>query len=186
MALLCNHCWDIHSLYGFEHTQCRCGGDIVHIDDQMVTIVRNLNEKGYKTQYCCAGHDYEQHVTSPYVQILLSQSYNVDIAECTGTEVVTTATGDIINYHRLNDTVEIEQMIDHIGSNVKDVHDYLMRQDINTHHMYSLFGNVGYRLIIRMLPIPESNDSIKNVSAINRRIEDMLNLVMGLPDVGIK
>lgn len=182
MAFLCNQCWVLKSVYELGDLSCNCGGEIVHIDDQMVTIIRILNQKGYKTQYCCSGHDFEENVTAPYVQILLSQSYNVEVPECTGDNTVMTMAGDTIRYHIVNPE-EYQDMLETIGGNVKDVHDYLMTQNINVNGMYSLFGDIGYRLIIRMSPIPYNHESIENVKAVNERIEDMLQLVENIPTV---
>lgn len=44
-------------------TDCKCesevcGCDIVEIDELMVPTILELNEKGYKTRFCCSGHVY--------------------------------------------------------------------------------------------------------------------------------
>lgn len=46
--MLCSSCWK---------SVCECGDNCyVEIDDEMVEIVINLNQRGYYTRNCCAGH----------------------------------------------------------------------------------------------------------------------------------
>lgn len=51
-AYICPHCY-------YELTECRCSGYpyyLVQVDKHMVPVVRLLNQKGYITTACCAGH----------------------------------------------------------------------------------------------------------------------------------
>ena len=43
-----------------------CSGDLVHIDELMLPIIRTLNKKGYSTEFCCSGHVNEES-SYPYV-----------------------------------------------------------------------------------------------------------------------
>lgn len=40
-----------------------CSGQTIQLDDNMVSIVYELNKKGYTTQYCCGGHATDEDVT---------------------------------------------------------------------------------------------------------------------------
>lgn len=60
---------------------CRCAlypYYLVQIDKLMVPIIRELNEKGYKTTGCCAGHpDQEEFVVSG-IYIAFADEYDFD------------------------------------------------------------------------------------------------------------
>ena len=44
-----------------------CGSfNVVEIDDMILPIIKRLNQKGYITEYCCSGHDYEDN-TNTYI-----------------------------------------------------------------------------------------------------------------------
>ena len=43
-----------------------CVGDLVHIDELMLPIIRTLNKKGYLTKFCCSGHVNEEY-SYPYI-----------------------------------------------------------------------------------------------------------------------
>lgn len=44
----------------YDYTFCpltSCNyGNVVELDDNMIYIIKELNDKGYETQYCCGGH----------------------------------------------------------------------------------------------------------------------------------
>ena len=56
---LCTGCWEA---YDREMDYCpkkSCnGGDVVEVDDDLVPIIVQLNEKNYVTEFCCSGHVY--------------------------------------------------------------------------------------------------------------------------------
>lgn len=57
---------------------CRCEGYpyyLVQIDKLMLPIIRELNEKGYKTTGCCAGHLYENYLS---IYICFAEDYDFD------------------------------------------------------------------------------------------------------------
>ncbi len=72
--------------------------NIIEIDDRMVPIIQELNKKGYKTTYCCSGHeditriDYtpyfiypEDHLsTNNYINLGMYEDYKVitDFIKC--------------------------------------------------------------------------------------------------------
>jgi hypothetical protein len=48
-----------------------CDGDVVEIDDDLVPIIVQLNEKGYLTEYCCSGHAGSEFVDpSTYIMFV--------------------------------------------------------------------------------------------------------------------
>jgi hypothetical protein len=58
-CLQCGHLFDRDS--SFENNFCpilHCGGEVVDIDDDILETIQLLNEKGYQTNYCCAGHTW--------------------------------------------------------------------------------------------------------------------------------
>jgi len=60
---------------------CRCPvypGYLVQIDKLMVPIIRELNEKGYKTTGCCAGHPAEDNFVVSGVYIAFAKNYDFD------------------------------------------------------------------------------------------------------------
>lgn len=78
MHYLCLHC---HSVYKPRHLEkifpkendqeclnVLCRKELVIVDEQMVPVVLTLNQKGYKTNNCCAYHYYSKGNKGPYVQ----------------------------------------------------------------------------------------------------------------------
>lgn len=55
---LCLVCWEAYSRELEYCPKKQCYGDIINIDDDLVPIIVELNEKGYYTQFCCSGHSY--------------------------------------------------------------------------------------------------------------------------------
>ena len=48
-----------------------CDGDVVEIDDDLVPVIVELNEKGYITEYCCSGHAGSEFVDpSTYIMFV--------------------------------------------------------------------------------------------------------------------
>ena len=69
--LLCNKCFK-------SRKECTCNPTtrgFVEIDDEIVEHIRILNEKGYETTNCCAGH-IENIWFTPY--ITFKNKYNFD------------------------------------------------------------------------------------------------------------
>lgn len=61
--LVCFNCWGVFEREGLidygEDTPCPaagCVGSLIEIDENLIAIIRVLNEKGYYTTNCCAGH----------------------------------------------------------------------------------------------------------------------------------
>ena len=54
--------------------------NIIEIDDRMVPIIRELNNKGYKTTYCCSGH--EDIIKVNYVPYYLSLNERLATDNC--------------------------------------------------------------------------------------------------------
>lgn len=57
--LMCNKCWNRVIPANHAGKPCPmpdCDGSTVMIDDDMALIIRNLNLKGWYTQFCCSGH----------------------------------------------------------------------------------------------------------------------------------
>jgi hypothetical protein len=53
-------CLSCYSVYGGKERPCpNCGAGLVEIDENIAPIIVKLNEKGYETWACCAGHLYE-------------------------------------------------------------------------------------------------------------------------------
>jgi hypothetical protein len=64
MALVCMKCYKIHWFNYDERKfpKCEgkgCKGHVAEIDELLIPVIIELNKKGYKTCFCCAGHYYE-------------------------------------------------------------------------------------------------------------------------------
>lgn len=58
MFYMCNSCYHVLK-YSTKHKKCKkCGSLLFEIDEIMIPIIKILNEKGYKTEYCCSSHTY--------------------------------------------------------------------------------------------------------------------------------
>lgn len=60
---------------------CRCRNYpfyLVQIDTKMVPIIRMLNQKGYRTTDCCAGHPEEKDFLNSGIYIGFAEEYNFD------------------------------------------------------------------------------------------------------------
>ena len=70
---ICTGCWN---------RNCRCGENrYVDIDDEIVEVVTMLNQKGYETRNCCAGHmEHAKGIPQPmttYVQFYRTYQFPV-------------------------------------------------------------------------------------------------------------
>lgn len=53
--------------YSYRCPSTDCGDlGVVEIDDMIMPIIKVLNQKGYKTKFCCSGHYYENN-TNTYI-----------------------------------------------------------------------------------------------------------------------
>jgi hypothetical protein len=68
IMLVCLNCWEVldYKVMNREFTKplwCpkkNCGGgEVVDIDECLIPAIKDLNEKGYFTDYCCSGHYWE-------------------------------------------------------------------------------------------------------------------------------
>lgn len=69
--LVCKKCF-----YVFK--QCTCKNKkSFECDELMVHIIKSLNLKGYKTEYCCSGHVYSENYDTSYIgtYILFNKLY---------------------------------------------------------------------------------------------------------------
>lgn len=58
MFYMCNSCYHVVK-YSSKHKNCKkCGNLLFEIDEIMIPVIRILNKKGYKTEYCCSSHAY--------------------------------------------------------------------------------------------------------------------------------
>ena len=58
MKKMCMNCFKMYALS--RRIPCgNCGSNLVEIDELYIVIIKILNQKGYKTAYCCSGHIYE-------------------------------------------------------------------------------------------------------------------------------
>lgn len=59
MKKMCLSCFKVYA--PTRKTPCgNCGSNLVKIDELYIVIIKILNQKGYKTTYCCSGHTYEK------------------------------------------------------------------------------------------------------------------------------
>jgi len=66
---------DYHRLVCSFNEKCpSCRDDMVILDSDITESVINLNKKGYKTEYCCSGHD-DRNTNSAYISFNESQHY---------------------------------------------------------------------------------------------------------------
>jgi hypothetical protein len=66
LCLKCKRIYDANLLAGTKssyYKECpdiTCGHKAFRIDENMIPIILELNNKGYETEFCCSGHHYEQ------------------------------------------------------------------------------------------------------------------------------
>lgn len=64
-----------------DDCRCRCYPFyLVQIDKLMLPIIRELNEKGYETAGCCAGHIEEEEFKTTGIYIAFKEEYDFDEA----------------------------------------------------------------------------------------------------------
>lgn len=74
MGYLCTSCLREYIKEGLNLTNSigyyRCPsvdcGDlsVVEIDDMIISVIKELNKKGYRTLYCCSGHSYDNNANT--------------------------------------------------------------------------------------------------------------------------
>lgn len=68
MLIMCKRCLEVFhfkSLISSERKYCPrvgCNGQIFEVDELMAPIIINLNQKRYRTSFCCSGHWYDSRV----------------------------------------------------------------------------------------------------------------------------
>lgn len=79
MAYMCMNCFETYVFsdlntkdkYGmYSVARCpktNCFGDIIEIDELMLLPITILNKKGYMTEFCCAGHYYD-NIVNTYIK----------------------------------------------------------------------------------------------------------------------
>lgn len=71
---------DFKTCYGDHRNKnkChKCQQELVEIDEPLVSVIIDLNKKGYNTIYCCSGHTY----SSPGY-IAFDKDYDLPTPEC--------------------------------------------------------------------------------------------------------
>lgn len=59
MKKMCLSCFKVYA--STRKSPCgNCGSNLVKIDELYIVIIKILNQKGYRTTYCCSGHIYEK------------------------------------------------------------------------------------------------------------------------------
>ena len=58
MAYMCMGCYEVYDRELGYCPKVNCHRDVVEIDELMLLAIKILNQKGYITEYCCAGHVY--------------------------------------------------------------------------------------------------------------------------------
>ena len=67
MAYVCMECYEVYRTNLGYCPKVSCyGSEVVEIDDLMLPIIIELNQKGYCTDYCCSGHAYVDN-NAPYI-----------------------------------------------------------------------------------------------------------------------
>lgn len=57
--ILCLECYKIYNQKTIKNNICKvktCQGELVEIDELFISVIAELNKKGYKTKFCCSGH----------------------------------------------------------------------------------------------------------------------------------
>ena len=65
--LVCSECFK-------PKGECNCNKPFIEIDDEIVDIIRILNEKGYITEFCCAGH-IERRIFQCYIKFVVPYEF---------------------------------------------------------------------------------------------------------------
>ncbi len=64
MAYMCMGCYEVYDRELGYCPKVNCHCDVVEIDELMLPAIKILNQKGYITEYCCAGHVYDDGCTT--------------------------------------------------------------------------------------------------------------------------
>lgn len=65
--LLCLKCNKVYNQKTIKNNQCKlkeCNGKVVEIDELFISVIAELNRKGYSTLFCCSGHLGESNSNS--------------------------------------------------------------------------------------------------------------------------
>ena len=77
--LLCLKCNKTYNQRTIKNNLCKvkeCHGEVIEVDELFIPVITELNNKGYKTRYCCSGHlvenpssyiYFEDDATLPYL-----------------------------------------------------------------------------------------------------------------------
>lgn len=74
MSYLCLNCYKVYK----NKPKKNCCSNAIEIDDFMIPSIVLLNQKGYKTEFCCSGHIYDD-VCCPYISF--DSSFNNVLSE---------------------------------------------------------------------------------------------------------
>ena len=118
MAYLCLDCYETYKIPLQNCPKTSCNGQVIEVDELMLPIVMLLNQKGYHTEFCCAGHIYEQkNCCYPYIvfdsdlnEVLSEDEFKEifkDLPECWDFEE-----GDWLNRMTLRCNIENNNMIE--------------------------------------------------------------------------
>ena len=72
--LVCLTCWEVYdsdvmNRVGSEQLWCpkrSCSQELVDLDECLIPVIKELNEKGYFTVSCCSGHFYYNQYSSGF------------------------------------------------------------------------------------------------------------------------
>lgn len=56
MTYMCNKCFEIYNLDTSRECKNCSHGELIQVDELLVTTIKTLNIKGYTTLSCCSGH----------------------------------------------------------------------------------------------------------------------------------
>lgn len=77
MAIVCNRCFTQLKSTLAVGTECQkylCQGVSIPLDDDFVSLIQQLNKKGYETIFCCAGH-----IDNLNVYVLMNFTFGIEM-----------------------------------------------------------------------------------------------------------